>query len=117
MEPRRSLAALILAAIFALGGDCFPEQAPNPIVPTNAQRPSEAKPANTPGSPGVVVTNPKLIAQFGKSGARRKEGVAADANVEFSRANYQANSNDPVKLQPEDKQTIDQLLKNLKIGN
>ncbi|MGD8825943.1 MAG: hypothetical protein PVI24_13245, partial [Myxococcales bacterium] len=27
--------------------------------------PSNAKPAHTPGSPGVTVTNPKLIAQFG----------------------------------------------------
>jgi pimeloyl-ACP methyl ester carboxylesterase len=29
--------------------------------------PSPAEPANTPGSPGVVVTNPKLLAQFGGS--------------------------------------------------
>ncbi|HSN84576.1 MAG TPA: hypothetical protein VLS88_18495, partial [Polyangiales bacterium] len=27
--------------------------------------PSDAKPAHTPGSPGVTVTNPKLITQFG----------------------------------------------------
>lgn len=27
--------------------------------------PSDAKPAHTPGTPGVTVTNPKLIAQFG----------------------------------------------------
>ncbi|HYR95105.1 MAG TPA: hypothetical protein VEM57_00160 [Candidatus Binatus sp.] len=30
--------------------------------------PSPAEPANTPGSPGVVVTNPKLLTQFGGSG-------------------------------------------------
>jgi pimeloyl-ACP methyl ester carboxylesterase len=29
--------------------------------------PSEAEPPNTPGSPGVTVTNPKLITQFGSS--------------------------------------------------
>ncbi len=40
----------------------------------------------------------KFIAQFGKSGARRKEGVAAEAGVEGSRANYQADSNDPVSF-------------------
>lgn len=37
----------------------------------------------------------KFIAQFGRSGARRKPGVAAQPGVEFSRADYQANSNDP----------------------
>ncbi len=30
--------------------------------------PSEAQPAMTPGSPGVVVTNPKLLAHFGDQG-------------------------------------------------
>ena len=29
--------------------------------------PSDAKPAHTPGSPGVTVTNPRLIAQFGSA--------------------------------------------------
>ena len=29
--------------------------------------PSDAKPAHTPGSPGVTVTNPKLITQFGSA--------------------------------------------------
>ena len=29
--------------------------------------PSAAAPANTPGSPGVTVSNPKLLAQFGAS--------------------------------------------------
>jgi DNA-binding beta-propeller fold protein YncE len=37
----------------------------------------------------------KFIAQFGKSGARRKAGAAADANVEASQKDFAANSNDP----------------------
>jgi pimeloyl-ACP methyl ester carboxylesterase len=35
---------------------------------SNATVPSTAEPAETPGSPGVVVTNPKLVTQFGPSG-------------------------------------------------
>ena len=37
----------------------------------------------------------KFIAQYGKSGARRKAGAAADANVEASQKDFAANSNDP----------------------
>ena len=37
----------------------------------------------------------KFLMQFGKSGARRKAGVAADANVEASQKDFAANSNDP----------------------
>ena len=35
------------------------------VVQETVNVPSGAQPANTPGSPGVVVTNPKLLAQFG----------------------------------------------------
>ncbi|MES2293447.1 MAG: hypothetical protein V4527_09150 [Pseudomonadota bacterium] len=37
----------------------------------------------------------KFLMQIGKSGARRKAGVAADANVEASQKDFAANSNDP----------------------
>ncbi len=37
----------------------------------------------------------KFLMQFGKSGARRKAGVAADANVEASQKDFAADSNDP----------------------
>jgi DNA-binding beta-propeller fold protein YncE len=37
----------------------------------------------------------KFLMQYGKSGARRKAGVAADANVEASQKDFAANSNDP----------------------
>jgi pimeloyl-ACP methyl ester carboxylesterase len=36
-----------------------------PVVQETVNIPSAAAPAHTPGSPGVVVTNPKLISQFG----------------------------------------------------
>lgn len=49
--------------------------------------------------------------------ALKKEQQTAPAKASGSGAGNPANSNDPVKLQPEDKQTIDQLLKHLKIGN
>src|SRR5262249_147146 len=35
------------------------------VVQETVNIPSGAEPANTPGSPGVMVTNPKLLAQFG----------------------------------------------------
>jgi pimeloyl-ACP methyl ester carboxylesterase len=35
------------------------------VVQETVEIPSQAEPAQTPGSPGVVVTNPKLLAQFG----------------------------------------------------
>ena len=35
------------------------------VVQETVNIPSDAQPANTPGTPGVVVTNPKLLAQFG----------------------------------------------------
>ena len=37
----------------------------------------------------------KFLMQYGKSGARRKAGVAADANVEASQKDFAADSNDP----------------------
>jgi DNA-binding beta-propeller fold protein YncE len=37
----------------------------------------------------------KFLMQFGKSGARRKAGAAADANVEASQKDFAADSNDP----------------------
>ena len=37
----------------------------------------------------------KFLMQDGKSGARRKAGAAADANVEASQKGFAANSNDP----------------------
>jgi DNA-binding beta-propeller fold protein YncE len=37
----------------------------------------------------------KFLMQIGKSGARRKAGVAADANAEAAQAGFAANSNDP----------------------
>ena len=37
----------------------------------------------------------KFLMQYGKSGARRKAGAAADANVEASQKDFAANSNDP----------------------
>ena len=38
------------------------------VVQETVNLPSPAEPANTPGSPGVVVSNPKLLAEFGGSG-------------------------------------------------
>ncbi len=35
------------------------------VIRTTEDIPSEAEPANTPGTSGVVVTNPKLLTQFG----------------------------------------------------
>ncbi len=40
----------------------------NEVVQQTLNLPSGAQPAETPGSPGVVVTNAKLLAQFGGSG-------------------------------------------------
>ncbi|MBU3076776.1 hypothetical protein [Sphingomonas quercus] len=37
----------------------------------------------------------KFLAQYGKAGARRKAGAAADATVEASQAGFVGNSNDP----------------------
>ena len=37
----------------------------------------------------------KFVAQYGKAGARRKAGAAADANAEASQAGFAADSNDP----------------------
>jgi pimeloyl-ACP methyl ester carboxylesterase len=38
------------------------------VVQETVNVPSGAQPANTPGSPGVTVTNPKLLTQFGGGG-------------------------------------------------
>jgi hypothetical protein len=56
-----------------------PKEPPAPAPVTLQQEtkliPSEAKPENTPGSPGVVVSNPKLLAQFGEQGPNLNHGV------------------------------------------
>ena len=51
--------------------------APAPVTLEQETRliPSDAKPENTPGSPGVVVSNPKLLAQFGEQGPDLNHGV------------------------------------------
>jgi len=66
-------ACLALNGIHALGADCdlFDDDAANGSCPGSvlAQEtlsiPSQAQPAHTPGTPGVTVTNPKLLAQLG----------------------------------------------------
>lgn len=42
-----------------------PEPAPVTLAQETVDVPSAARPAHTPGSPGVVVDNPRLLAQFG----------------------------------------------------
>jgi pimeloyl-ACP methyl ester carboxylesterase len=46
------------------------------IVLSQVIVPSAAQPAETPGSPGVVVTNPQLITQFGGSGFSLNNALA-----------------------------------------
>ncbi len=53
---------------------------PEPNVPVTLEQqtrlvPSAAQPAFTPGSPGVVVDNPKLLTQFGDQGPNLNHGV------------------------------------------
>ncbi|MFT6957364.1 MAG: pimeloyl-ACP methyl ester carboxylesterase [Halieaceae bacterium] len=56
-----------------------PTEPPTPAPITLQQEtkliPSAGKPEKTPGSPGVVVTNPKLLAQFGEQGPNLNNGV------------------------------------------
>ena len=42
----------------------------------------------------------KFLMQYGKSGARRKAGAVADANVEASEKDFAADSNDPEQFRP-----------------
>jgi len=65
MRAQVTLAILTLASLALMGPVCDPATFPRPVVSSNFQIPSAAKPAETPGSPGVEVTNPDLIAQFG----------------------------------------------------
>ncbi|MCP5129838.1 MAG: hypothetical protein H6985_09675 [Pseudomonadales bacterium] len=44
-----------------------PQPAPATLEQETVDLPSEARPAHTPGSPGVVVSNPALLEQFGGS--------------------------------------------------
>jgi pimeloyl-ACP methyl ester carboxylesterase len=66
----RALAAIAATALLASTG-C--SDAPGSgasadgVVQETFDVPSAAQPADTPGSPGVLVTNPKLLAQFGGS--------------------------------------------------
>jgi pimeloyl-ACP methyl ester carboxylesterase len=52
----------LMAGVVAALGSC---PAPPGIAFSTIDIASDARPADTPGSPGVVVTNPKLLAQFG----------------------------------------------------
>lgn len=49
----------------ACPGFCTPSCTCPNVVAVTADIPSAAMPPNTPGSPGVVVTSPKLLTQFG----------------------------------------------------
>jgi pimeloyl-ACP methyl ester carboxylesterase len=68
-----SLALLVACDNNSPGDNSTPEGPETPIpepVPVTLEQetidlPSTAQPANTPGSPGVVVDNPKLLTQFG----------------------------------------------------
>ena len=46
----------------------IPEPEPVTLMQETLSLPSAAQPAHTPGSPGVVVSNPALLAQFGDGG-------------------------------------------------
>ncbi|MCG8591587.1 MAG: hypothetical protein MJE66_20005, partial [Proteobacteria bacterium] len=61
---RAITAALVLCAGASLGMRCFTPAQPI-LVQVTERLPSAATPAETPGTDGVVVTNPKLLAQFG----------------------------------------------------
>jgi pimeloyl-ACP methyl ester carboxylesterase len=67
MKARHPVLVLALIAIFAVAGKCLPPPPPPdaPLRVTTVDLPSAAEPAETPGTPGVVVTNPNLITQFG----------------------------------------------------
>ena len=64
-----------LAGLLACGSNnnsndrAEPEPEPEPVtlMQDTVDLPSAARPAHTPGSPGVVVDNPKLITQFGSA--------------------------------------------------
>ena len=86
-----SLCKLLLSAAFALligcdtnsSGGGSPPVIPEPPQPEpvtleqeTVDLPSAARPAHTPGSPGVVVSNPGLLKQFGS------------ANIDLNRARY-----------------------------
>src|SRR5262245_57734517 len=66
----RALAALAATALLASSG-CSDAPGTGASADGVAQEtfdvPSAAQPADTPGSPGVAVTHPKLLAQFGGS--------------------------------------------------
>jgi pimeloyl-ACP methyl ester carboxylesterase len=72
-EAAHCRACLALAAIHGIGTDCdlFDDGAGNGSCPGGAvvqetfDIPSAAEPAETPGTAGVVVTNPKLLAHLG----------------------------------------------------
>ena len=69
----RSLALAMLLLLGACGGDSDGSRSPSPgqppapviLMQQTVDLPSAAQPDHTPGSPGVVVTNPKLLSQFG----------------------------------------------------
>ena len=61
MSLRTRLLALAVLVLCS-GMQCPPDGS---LLAATAQLPSSAQPAETPGTPGVAVTNPKLLAQFG----------------------------------------------------
>ncbi|MDH3687050.1 MAG: hypothetical protein OEP95_12535, partial [Myxococcales bacterium] len=63
MSRRSSLLALALLTLSTASGmQCPPTGS---LLADTIQLPSAAQPPETPGSPGVVVANPKLLTQFG----------------------------------------------------
>jgi len=56
-----------LSLSLVLVSACTDGEAASSIEQETVDLPSAAQPAHTPGSPGVVVTNPRLIEQFGGS--------------------------------------------------
>lgn len=79
MHPKTLLFTLpLLAGLLTACSDSNDSGAPAPITleQVTVDIPSAARPAFTPGSPGVVVDNPRLLQQFGT------------ADIDFNRARY-----------------------------
>lgn len=68
MRPLRPLFAVLASAVVSMGAatECK-KVPPTPVFGQVIDIPSAAEPAETPGTPGVVASNPKILTQFGGS--------------------------------------------------
>ena len=62
-----AIVGMLLAVTVSGCGSDSTSQSSDEVMQETIDIPSKAQPADTPGSPGVTVTSPKLLTQFGNA--------------------------------------------------